>query len=146
MRAEKLWDRMAGKWDKPGVTLGENDIRLVEKTRKYITAGSTVLDYGCATGSIAFELARTAKKVYALDISSKMIEKAAAKALVNKTENITFIHGSIFNEGLKEGTFDVITAFSILHLVDDAPQVFSRIYRFLKPGGGLYLLDAVHGA
>jgi 2-polyprenyl-3-methyl-5-hydroxy-6-metoxy-1,4-benzoquinol methylase len=135
MRPEKLWDKMAGKWDKPGVTLGDNDIRLTVKAGKYITNGSTVMDYGCATGSVAFEFARTAKKVYGVDISSKMIEKAAAKASDNKTGNITFIHGSIFNEGLKPESFDVITAFSILHLVEDLPQVLGRIRQLLKPGG-----------
>jgi 2-polyprenyl-3-methyl-5-hydroxy-6-metoxy-1,4-benzoquinol methylase len=135
MGSEKLWDRMATKWDKPGVSLGEKDIKLIDKTKKYLDAGSVVLDYGCATGSICFELAGTAKAVYGVDFSSKMIDIAKSKALENKTPNVIFINGSIFNETLKNGSFDVITAFSIMHLVEDAPQVFERINKLLKPGG-----------
>jgi 2-polyprenyl-3-methyl-5-hydroxy-6-metoxy-1,4-benzoquinol methylase len=135
MRSEKLWDRMATKWDKPGVSLGEKDVKLIDKTKKYLDAGSVLLDYGCATGSICFELAGTAKAVYGVDLSSKMIDIAKSKASKNKTSNVSFINGSIFNEALKTESFDVITAFSILHLVEDTPQVFERIYKLLKPGG-----------
>ncbi len=135
MRAEKLWDRLAVRWDKPGVGLGENDIELITKTKQYLNAGSTVLDYGCATGSVCFEIAGTAGNVYGVDISSRMIDIAKSKAAERKTENVHFIYGSIFNEGLKKESFDVITAFSILHLVEDLPQVFERINKLLKPGG-----------
>jgi 2-polyprenyl-3-methyl-5-hydroxy-6-metoxy-1,4-benzoquinol methylase len=135
MRSEKLWDKLAGNWDKPGVSLGENDIKLIEKTKQYLNANSTFLDYGCATGSICFEIARAAGNVYGVDISSKMIDIAKRKASENGTGNINFIYGSIFNEGLKKESFDVITAFSILHLVEDIPQVMSRINHLLKPGG-----------
>jgi 2-polyprenyl-3-methyl-5-hydroxy-6-metoxy-1,4-benzoquinol methylase len=135
MRAEKLWNNLAKNWDKPGVSLGETDLKVLAKTRPYLKAGSVVLDYGCATGSIAFELAKSAKTVYGVDISYKMIEIAKGKAVKNKAENVNFVCGSIFNEGLKKGTFDVITAFSILHLVPDIPQVLERINTLLKPGG-----------
>jgi 2-polyprenyl-3-methyl-5-hydroxy-6-metoxy-1,4-benzoquinol methylase len=135
MRSEKLWDRMATKWDKPGVSLGAKDVKLIDKTKKYLGAESVVLDYGCATGSICFEITGTVKEVYGIDLSSKMIDIAKGKALENKTPNINFIHGSIFNEALKSESFDVITAFSILHLVEDTPPVFERINKLLKPGG-----------
>lgn len=135
MRAEKLWNSLAKNWDKPGAGLGEIYLKMLGKTRPYLKAGGTVLDYGCATGSIAFELAKSAKTVYGVDISPKMIEIAREKAVKNKTDNVSFICGSIFNEALKKESFDVITAFSILHLVPDIPQVLDRIYSLLKPGG-----------
>lgn len=135
MKAEKLWDRLAKNWDKPGVSLGENDIRLIRKAKQYYNSGSTVLDYGCATGSIVFEIAKEAKQVYGVDFSSRMIDTAKKKVVETKTGNADFIYGSIFNEGLKKEYFDVITAFSVLHLVPDLPQVFERINTLLKPGG-----------
>jgi len=58
MNAERMWDRLASRWDTPGVSLGVNDIRLIERAKKYIDTGSVVLDYGCATGSIAMEIAK----------------------------------------------------------------------------------------
>jgi ubiquinone/menaquinone biosynthesis C-methylase UbiE len=135
MRSERMWDKLAANWDKPGVSLGENDIRIIEKTRKYLNAGTTVLDYGCATGSIALELAKTVKEIHGIDISSKMIDAAKEKAGKGKLRNITFTQGTIFYEGLRKESYDLILAASILHLVKDAPQVFNRIYSLLKPGG-----------
>jgi 2-polyprenyl-3-methyl-5-hydroxy-6-metoxy-1,4-benzoquinol methylase len=135
VKAEKMWDSMAKSWDKPGAGLGASDKRLVEKTRKFSNADSIILDYGCASGTICLELAKDVKQAYGVDISSKMIEIAQRRAEENKAANTTFIHGSIFNEGLKKESFDVITAFNILHLVEDTPQVMQRIYTLLKPGG-----------
>jgi ubiquinone/menaquinone biosynthesis C-methylase UbiE len=135
MRAEWLWNKLASGWDKPGISLGENDIKILEKTKKYLNNDSTVLDYGCATGSIALELARQVKEVYGLDISSKMLEKAQNKA--EGINNIRFIHGTIDDKRLKEESFDVITAFSILHLTDNYQQAISRAWKLLKRGGYL---------
>jgi ubiquinone/menaquinone biosynthesis C-methylase UbiE len=135
MKSEWLWNKLASNWDKPGVSLGENDIKILDKTKKYLDGGSTVLDYGCATGSIVLELAKQVKEVCGLDISSKMLEKAQSKA--EGKNNIRLIHGTIDDKRLKEESFDVITAFSILHLTDDYQQSISRAWKLLKRGGYL---------
>lgn len=135
MKSESMWDKLANNWDTPGVSLGENDLRILEKMKKYIKPSDIVLDYGCATGSIALEIANTAKAVHGIDLSSKMIEIARQKAEERKTENIEFTHTTIFDESLKEGSFDLILALSVLHLLENPPQVLNRIHRLLKPDG-----------
>ncbi|MBI9049572.1 MAG: class I SAM-dependent methyltransferase [Anaerolineaceae bacterium] len=135
MKSEKLWDRLAKNWDTPGVSLGENDIKMLKKTKKYLNDASIVLDYGCATGSIVFELADTVKEVHGVDISSNMIEIAKTKAAERNSNNAIFTQGTIFDERLQPESFDLILALSILHLVEDAPQVLERIGQLLKPGG-----------
>lgn len=135
MKSETMWDRLANNWDTPGVSLGENDLKIIAKVKKYLSAGDTVLDYGCATGSIALEIANTARAVHGIDLSSKMIELARRKAEERKIKNIEFTHVPIFNESLKEGSFDLILAFSILHLLEDPVQAVDRIHQLLKPGG-----------
>jgi 2-polyprenyl-3-methyl-5-hydroxy-6-metoxy-1,4-benzoquinol methylase len=135
MKSESMWDNLANNWDKPGVSLGQNDIRLIEKTKKYLHASDTVLDYGCATGSIAFEIADIAKAVHGIDISSNMIEVARRKADERQSSHTTFTHGTIFDEALKPESFDVILAFSILHLAENPARVMERVNRLLKPGG-----------
>jgi ubiquinone/menaquinone biosynthesis C-methylase UbiE len=135
MKAKWLWDRLANNWDKPGVVLGENDKKIVERTAKYLNPGSVVLDYGCATGSIVFEIADKVKTAHGLDLSPKMIEIAKRKAGERKMENVSFIQGSIYDENLKEGTYDIIMALNILHLLENLPLVLNKINRLLKPGG-----------
>ena len=135
MKSEKMWNKLAKNWDTPGVSLGENDLRIIERTKKYLNAGSVVLDYGCATGSIALEIANAAKEVRGIDISSNMIEIAKRKADERKIENIAFTKAAIFDESLEKESFDLILALSVLHLVEDPAQAMDRINQLLKPGG-----------
>jgi len=135
MKSESMWDGLANNWDTPGVSLGENDLRIIERTKKYLTASDIVLDYGCATGSIAIEIASMAKDVRGIDISSNMIEIAKRKADERKIENIAFTKATIFDESLKKESFDLILTLSVLHLVENSSQVMDRINQLLKPGG-----------
>lgn len=135
MKSESMWDKLAKNWDTPGVSLGENDLRIIERTKKYLSASDVVLDYGCATGSIAMEIAKIAKEVHGIDISSNMIEIAKRKADEQKIKNIGFTRATIFDETLMKESFDLILSLSVLHLVEDSTQVMSRINQLLKPGG-----------
>lgn len=64
-----------------------------------------------------------------------MIELAKKKAVEFKTSNVDFMQGTIFDERLKEGCFDIVLAFNILHYLEDITQVMRRINELLKPGG-----------
>jgi len=135
MKPEAMWDGIAKSWDKPGVSLGENDIRIIEKMKKYTNASAVILDYGCATGSIALEMAGIVREVHGIDLASKMIEIARKKADERKIENVEFAHATIFDESLGKESFDLILASSILHLLENLPQVLNQIHQLLKPGG-----------
>ena len=130
-----MWNKLAKNWDTPGVNLGENDLKIIERTKKYLDASTAVLDYGCATGSIALEIASMAKEVRGIDISTNMIEIAKRKADERGMKNIAFTKATIFDESLKEGTFELILSLSILHLVENPVQVVNRVNQLLKPGG-----------
>ncbi|MBI5954962.1 MAG: class I SAM-dependent methyltransferase [Chloroflexi bacterium] len=135
MKSEKMWNQLAKNWDTPGVSLGENDLKIIERAKKYFNSSAVVLDYGCATGSIALEIAGMAKEVRGIDISSNMIEIATRKADERGIKNIAFTKATIFDESLGKESFDVILSLSILHLVEDPAQVMDRINQLLKPGG-----------
>jgi 2-polyprenyl-3-methyl-5-hydroxy-6-metoxy-1,4-benzoquinol methylase len=135
MKSESMWDKLAKNWDTPGVSLGENDLKIIERTKKYLNVNAVVLDYGCATGSIAIEMANMAKEVRGIDISSNMIEIARRKADERGIKNIAFTKAAIFDESLGKESFDVILSLSILHLVEDPTQAMDRINQLLKPGG-----------
>jgi 2-polyprenyl-3-methyl-5-hydroxy-6-metoxy-1,4-benzoquinol methylase len=64
-----------------------------------------------------------------------MIEIARKKADERKIENIEFAHATIFDESLGKESFDLILASSILHLLENLPQVLNQIHQLLKPGG-----------
>lgn len=94
-----------------------------------------VLDFGCGTGIITNEIAKSVKEIHGIDISSKMVALATAKADAQQLKNITYTQATLDDVGMTAGTFDVILAFHILHLVEDTSIASRRINELLKPGG-----------
>lgn len=135
MKSEAMWDRLAKDWDTPGASLGENDRRILEKAQAYLHASDIVLDFGCATGSIAMELAGAVQAAHGIDLSAKMIEIARRRASERGLKNTTFTHTTLFDESLQAAAFDMVLALNVLHLVDDPSQVMARLNHVLKPGG-----------
>jgi 2-polyprenyl-3-methyl-5-hydroxy-6-metoxy-1,4-benzoquinol methylase len=133
---EKFWDRTANNYDKEEKKDEQTYLSILEKTRKYLKNRDVVLDYGCGTGLVSNEIAINVKMVHAIDTSSKMIEIAKNKAIGRKIQNIDYAHSTIFDDRYKSGTFDVILAFYVLHLLDDS----QRMNELLKPGG--YIVSA----
>lgn len=126
--SEKFWDRTAKSFEKI-------PIKIVEKIKKHLNGGDIVLDFGCATGAIAIEIAGNIKEIHGIDISSKMIQMAKDKVSERKIENACFEQATIFDERYKKESFDVILAFNVLHLFKDSQKVIQRINELLKRGG-----------
>jgi 2-polyprenyl-3-methyl-5-hydroxy-6-metoxy-1,4-benzoquinol methylase len=136
-RSEKFWDMVAIDFDRQTKTgdLEQNHIRMVKNTKKYLRESDRVLDFGCATGNVAFEIVSTVKEVHGIDISAKMIEAARRKAAGQSTGKPDFKQSSLFDEGLMKESYDVILVFNILHFMEDIPKTMQRIHELLKPGG-----------
>lgn len=135
MKSEKFWDSTANMYDRVEKKDEQTYVSIIEKTKRYLKISDIVLDYGCGTGLISNEIADNVKIIHAIDISSKMIELAKRKADGRKIENIDYAHSTIFDERYKIGSFDVILAFNILHLLEDTHKVMQRINELLKPDG-----------
>lgn len=143
-RTEKFWDMLSGKTDAIAQKFAQTYAQSVERTRKYLRATDTVLDFACGTGLICSEIASDVKLVRAIDISSKMLEIAGHKARDRKLENITFEKTDLWGGAFGAQEFDVILAFNILHLVRDSDAVLGRLAELLKPGG--YLITSTECA
>ena len=134
-KSEKFWDRIAKYFDWVEKKDEPINLQIIEKTKKLINSSDTVLDFGCGSGTAAIAIASSVKKINGIDISSKMIELAKAKAEENKVRNIDFEQATIFDDKFKTESFDVILCFYVLHLLKDTPRVMQRINDLLKPGG-----------
>jgi demethylmenaquinone methyltransferase/2-methoxy-6-polyprenyl-1,4-benzoquinol methylase/phosphoethanolamine N-methyltransferase len=108
--------------------------------------GDKVLEAGCGTGSLAL----AAKKhtgpegeVVGIDASPEALDIARDKA-ARAGMSITFQHALIEDIPYPDDQFDVaLSCFMIHHLPsDDARrQGLAEVYRVLKPGGRLLILD-----
>ena len=136
-KSEMFWDMGAKNMDKYAQNEGLKKLegRRDEKLKKYLKAGDKVLDYGCGTGTITIQCAGMVKEVQGIDYAQGMIDVAKRKAAESRTKNAGFMQATIFDSRLEKGSFDVVLAWGILHLVDDRPDVIKRIQELLKPGG-----------
>jgi 2-polyprenyl-3-methyl-5-hydroxy-6-metoxy-1,4-benzoquinol methylase len=133
--AEKFWDRTATNYDQEEKKDEKTYLKIIEKTRRHLKTSDIVLDFGCGTGLVSNEIANNVKFIHAIDISSNMIAIAKDKAANRKIENIEYSYSTIFDEINKTGSYNVILAFYILHLVEDIQKVMQRMNDLLKPGG-----------
>jgi 2-polyprenyl-3-methyl-5-hydroxy-6-metoxy-1,4-benzoquinol methylase len=148
-KTEKFWDMVSYDFDnqaKAEEKRGEQThFKIVENTKKYLKDSDNVLDYGCATGTVALEIVNNVKEVHGIDISSKMIEAANKKAAEHNTGKLDFVQTPLFDDRLKRESFDVILAFNILHFSEDTPMVMQRIHELLKPGGMFFSATPCQG-
>lgn len=134
-KSEKFWNRNANGYDREEMKDRAVRTKILEKVRNHLEKKDDVLDYGCATGIIANEIAGDVNTVHGIDISPEMIRIARNKAIEHSIRNVAYTRSTIFDTGLKEGTFDVILGIYVLHLLEDMPDVLRRIHELLKPGG-----------
>jgi 2-polyprenyl-3-methyl-5-hydroxy-6-metoxy-1,4-benzoquinol methylase len=139
-KAEKFWDRTADYYDSEEKKDELTYLKFIEKTRKYLKVSDLVLDLGCGTGLVCNKIADDVELIYAIDISSKMIDIAKNKAIQCKIQNINYIYTTIFDKRFKGESYNVILIFNVLHLLDNSQVVIKRLNELLKPGG--YIISA----
>lgn len=130
-----FWDRNAKTYEQQEARYPQMHARSIENARKYLCANDLVLDFGCATGAKALDLAAHVREIQGIDISPKMVSAAQRNAVERKVHNVNFTQATIFDRRFEEEMWDVILAFGILHLVKNLPQAIQRINDLLKPGG-----------
>ncbi|MEJ2544215.1 MAG: class I SAM-dependent methyltransferase [Calditrichaceae bacterium] len=134
-RAQQFWDKQAGKYDAGEKAFEQVYREVLAKTKKYLSPGDHVLDFGCATGTRTLALAGSVRHIHGLDFSGEMIREALKKKEKIKVGNATFSRGSIFDESLEKESFDAVIAYAVLQLLEDYEAVIRRIRELLKPGG-----------
>lgn len=134
-KSERFWDRTASSYDKSESKDFKQNQQILASIHKYTNATDQVLDFACGTGTYSVQMAKIVKQVHAIDISSKMLDRAKQKAEKHKVQNINFLQTTIFHDNLKSESYDIVFAFYILHLLEDPQKVLAKIYSLLKPGG-----------
>ena len=129
----KFWDRAAEKYAKSPIKDQVSYTYTLDRTRDYLHIEDSMLELGCGTGSTALELSPLVHNIIATDISGAMLEKAREKAAAQKIDNVEFAQADALHAPM--GPFDVVTAFNVLHLVEDLDQTLAEIARRTKPGG-----------
>jgi len=109
-----------------------------------IRPGMRVLDLGCGTGTLTILTKQTHPdaEVVGLDGDPAVLEIARSKAKQTGV-NITLDQGMAFQLPYPDNSFDRVFSSLVIHhlTTDDKQRTMFEIYRVLRPGGELHIID-----
>jgi 2-polyprenyl-3-methyl-5-hydroxy-6-metoxy-1,4-benzoquinol methylase len=132
---QQFWDRRARKYDDEISRHDSLYSKTLQSTDTLLNDQDVLLDLGCASGEISLDLAPLVAQVHGIDTSGRMIELANQKMGTRNISNIKFSRTDAFDTSLVAHSFSAITAFNVLHLVENLPAVLDRLFCMLTPGG-----------
>lgn len=128
------------------MTLGrEKKLRQMTIKLSRMMPGDKVLEIGCGTGTLTMAAKAqvgSSGEVAGIDIAPEMVRQARNKA-TRKGIDVSIQEGSIASIPFPDDRFDVvICSFMIFHMPEDVRRKgFTEIYRVMKSGGHLFILD-----
>ncbi len=106
------------------------------------------IEIGAGSGYVTGMIARQAKCVVAVELVPDMQRMIRARCRREALENVEVVGGSVFDlegEGRgRAGSFDSAFLIQTLHHLHRRREVFEILYRLLRPGGRLFLLEPHH--
>jgi len=101
-----------------------------------------ILDIGCATGELAFQLAGNGAKITGIDLNEDLLGQAKTTKI---HQNLQFQTGNMLEleNDFQPGQFDAVLCFgnTLVHLqtVEMIQQMLKGVFAVLKPGGRFLL-------
>jgi ubiquinone/menaquinone biosynthesis C-methylase UbiE len=111
-----------------------------------IRPGAVVADVGAGGGFYAVRLARAvgdAGKVYAVDISSSVVQDLRARVERDGLRNVEVVTGAADDPRLPEAAVDAVLIVNAYHEMTEHQSMLEAIRRALKPMGRLVILEPI---
>jgi SAM-dependent methyltransferase len=101
------------------IVIAPNQDAMFQRVKDLVREGSTVLDVGCGTGRLAFQLAEKCRHIDGVDQSERNVAVARDKLARHSAKNIDFHHADVF-QFLRESPtrFDVAILTYVVHEMD----------------------------
>lgn len=109
-----------------------------------IKPGQRIADVGAGTGFYSRIFAKTTGWdgwVYSVDIAPKFLQHIAERATNDGIENLTTVLGTDVSIRLPPESVDLVFICDTYHHFESPQQSLSSVFRALKPGGRLILID-----
>ena len=140
-----FWDRVAGLYDWVELTNRRVNSAAAVRVARLVPDGARVLDCAAGTGLFALAAARRADLVLCTDLSQAMLSRAEKKARKQGLSNICFAVRDLTALPEGNGSFDVVIAANVLHLLPEPETAVRELWRVTAPGGRLILPTYLQG-
>lgn len=117
--------------------------RNAELLASMVRAGAQdlALDVACGPGTLALRFARHVKRVYGLDLTPTILDRARDSAAVEGLANLTFVLGDAQALPFANESLDIaVTSYSLHHMADPA-RVIAEMARAVRRGGRVGVAD-----
>src|SRR5437899_1348915 len=138
-KAREYFDELAGKFGRSYVP-GRSWQALAHTVISLLPA-LTVADLGAGEGTLAQLLAKTARKVIAVDNSPKMVEFGSKLAKRHGFANLEYRLGDIEDPPVTKGSVDLVLLSQALHHAIKPERAVQAAHRILKRNGRVVVLD-----
>lgn len=101
--------------------------------------GQLVLDLGCGSGIDSAEFAQYGAEVVSIDLTRKACELTHDLMIEAEMEH-KVIQASVLSLPFKDGSFDCIYCFGVLHHIPTPEFALAEVSRVLKPGGKVMVM------
>jgi ubiquinone/menaquinone biosynthesis C-methylase UbiE len=124
-----------------GTTAGE-----VERLAAWLEVqpGTRVADLGAGDGTFTVALARrvgSSGHVYATELDNERVAEIRQAAVEAGLSNVTVIEGAVARTNLPEACCDVLFSRVVYHHLTAPAAINTDIFRALRPGGRLVIID-----
>lgn len=107
-----------------------------------LDADTRLLDYGCGTGLLSFELAACVGKITLADFSKGMLDVARQKvAASSNPAQFSVVELDLTRQDGPSEAFDLAVSMMAFHHIAPVDVVLTRLHRALVPGGKLVIAD-----
>ena len=138
-QAREYFDELAGKFGRSYVP--GRSWQALAHTLISLLPALTVADLGAGEGTLSQLLAKTARKVIAIDNSPKMVEFGSDLAKRHGFANLEYRLGDIEDPPIAKDSVDLAILSQALHHAIHPERAIAGAQRILKKGGRIVILD-----
>ena len=134
-RKARFWDGIAPRYAAAPIADMAGYEATLRRVQALLSPEHEALEIGCGTGSTAVRLAPFTRRMVGTDVSPGMIAIAQQRLAAQPMPRLRFMVADADLPVFGQGQYDVVLAFSVLHLVNDLDHALARMAQALRPGG-----------
>jgi SAM-dependent methyltransferase len=143
MNSEKRdFDKEAATWDENPVRVKlVKDVVSAILKQVILTHEMDVIDFGCGTGLLTFQIQPFVHSVTGVDSSQGMLDVFNKRITELKLNNVKALHSDLDKGDTLSGEYDLVMSNMTMHHIKDLEPLFQQFHNILVPGGYLCIAD-----